>query len=1592
MNIRLDISETNWADPLPLLSLGALMFSYSDKYKVVIDLGDMSRDDHLIFLKFLATQGFIDTYSQFALFRWNRQELNQNNSKALSAELAKIQIPIHFRNADCIYAKLINVGELQFDQEHTSLFQIVEDMIGEAIDRLIDIAYGRDSLIRDRLLQKMRKIIFEVLCNAIEHAYPSDSHQPAVKHYAGIYARMRAGMPNTQEEVRAWRDLQKNERRTDCCPTIKSFEPNPLLPWLEIFICDAGIGLLSDITNWSVPSYLPNVKRTLRQLQNDIAKGKNRDKLRALEHILFTQPFSRFEDRSGYRTSVTGLLYLGLMLQQDNDFTRIYTGGEWVGNRHPWNIGLPTEGYLNVIKNANVTVNKCAPGTWYSFAIQPDQAGLDYPVDSWLLPTQTERDQLIDTLAEPPLLSIPDYIRFEDRKDDPHCSLPSGWIEFEKLRTIKDVEDVLILRPPRSFQKKQFGTWLERLAILSESNGVSHGVKCFILVDLSPFQAIAYSELLLHSRLSPRSEIDIILVTENWAVSCVRKTPTDVYRASVIDMERTRQFISEGISFGNNYSISVVDILRYLRLIDSKIFWKHNETTNHLPSDMFVSNKVIWPSSREIMFPSNHKEQYFINGYLDLPRALIDIERYQACLRALRRCMNLFPGLDIVPSDDLVRSIVLDADKKRYRLSSGISDAATEGKLIVGSIRVTSSTVNRILKRADIPESSRVLYIFNHPDSLLSKNERYLCILDWIPPVTTERHSDEIVYERIPETPYIGIGGEQAIILPRFKWPQAGADSLSDSLYVRNPEQTYDDFHKLGILKMGHWVYGSSHDLLTVNIGRALELADLEKGHLYKWMEITIEELCYKRGEDGEQLLPNAILVYPSHAVTDQIIAILENSKRRIEQRHSSQIRDDIQFPEGNVIPLKFLSSKTISPLQISPLSHDRLEKAINSLNEHRLTSRVVILDDGTLSGKVMGELKQLALCLNASDVVTVAIIDRSGLPIYVDYVERYLDKNRRYWRWDVPPLGHKRGCPLCAALNQISALRKQLHSCAISRRIEDWLRIWKPVEVVDHWENHGLKLTPLGRNADCDKQRFGIYPNTPNPSTHVVHHKTSTGMVSGIMEITRATTRQFYAIDKAIVMSSVYGPGIALEILSAEILLFIDELSYWDKVDIFASLLTYLWQNTEDEDVTALAGLCITLIDDDILLELWPKYKHECIQVSQVQTVDAWIVTDYLRKRYNGLPIGAQDECSDQPTSEERYNYSLMFSDGTFRYNISRIFDIIGVSHRAIHNMGLSACLGEIATASTANDLQLVVRRFKEAKRIIYSLIEALQAIDYQFTDQYGDYLPYPVRDIKIIEMLLNEEPYLSPNNSDETIKAIAGWANKVRVRIIDENSQESFANRYRNYFVYIPSSNLAVNAFLNSITTKLTSNEWKKIVSNRRETRKTFDERWISDEALPIIEGANTSKWPEAEIQIYFDRYVKHCIYEVLLNCLHVNEDVQNPWLPPITNSTGTAIKATMWWRLNIVNSYIEIEFVNSCFKDHIVLNPTEALSGLERVGGEVRCYVVEKMMNTVIPSNNEDSPSDEYLREYIGLQNGERVAITIVRVPLMKAISGR
>lgn len=1483
---NIDFRHVEWADPQPLLCLGLVLAeSRLTRDDIILNLGSTQESDstseHRIFLKFFSEQGFLAAFNDHVKFRCEGKI--QENFQTLFLHLTAVPQPTHFLHADCIRARIIRAEH--FWNDRSALQVEVEKLLKGSKELSSKTAFGSDPVARDILFQKLRKILYELVLNVAEH-----SHAIGERSYAGIYARIRGAKPPVERDASAWSELFK---KTTSTFGQRDFSPNPYAEWLELFICDIGRGLTFHIQDWKITRDHPDYGK-LKKAQN----AKN--PFLSLVYRFFRTGFSRYPRHDAERTAVTGLQHLGHLLAVGGDYCRIYTQkGSWAGGHHPW-----SENYIpspRDISDTNQPINEKykglnpVSGTAYAFYIQPDHSNLLERQAAWAIPDQAGRQKILEALRTQTLL-MPTVATDYDMCDE-HSCLPPDELPSSSPK-------VVVLRPPRLVNKQDLGKWLELIAGDSLSPP-KMPVTIFVLADLSPFQTLTFHELLLNLHVRKETQLDVYLVAENWTVSCVTTEP-DV-QGFVSAKENAKNFLNPT----RNLPFSAANLAVLLRQMDSKIFWKLG--TDGVPSPFF-NKPVDWYASR------NKEQMIRLQRYIDFPLALIEPKRYHACLRALSRCLALFPEYNAIGADDLVASLVRDAKLNSYTWSN-------EGKIhdiIIGSIAVTAGTVNRLKKEG----SDESIQIMIHDDAKEGLETKSLCALLWIsqlpeeipqePPKAKDREIRP--WMRIPNTPHIAPLGEQSISILRYNRKPDGMLDFDKPLYYgRTPEEMYNDFQRLGILKTGHWMYASRHDLLTVNMRLAFRYSFLELGPLYSWLN---EQFKYFFAKEDKRQPRAQLLVYPSHPVTDTML---------------DRIRQDPAFsdilPEGGMIPVKFLGQRTVSPLLASHLVAHRIENLVK--NHGWQTWAAVVFDDGTITGKHLRELTQFLQGLGAG-YYTIALLDRSGLPVQEKVFGKFDRRHKRFWRWDVPGLGNKRNCPLCQALAIIQTHAHKLSSERQKKRLKEWMEIWRVRDVDLEWHKGCLPQILLTPPL---KITFGVYENDDGDRQEKrIVLGSSTAAASLLMELTRLTTRADVTMKKAEKVVSDH-PDAAIEMVASQLLLFLDELSSQEKLERFKKLLAYIWSRSDETEATSLAGLCFTLVDIDILEELWKICTNDLLPKQRLGNLDATLASNFVRSKYE-FETGVPYKLSENASDEEKQNFIMLGVGRGLKHAICSF--LINLYRHPSNENQLSAHSTEIKkrlsglAGKTLDDITIkdIVKEIIQDMELVEQILRDLQSnLILQRQNEKLDVLSKATSQLKGLHLTCgSNEPIEKANLLEELLY---GNQTQEQEGLVTEVGKKIFRQFQR--------SDEFDNKFIAEMVRAIRQ-RWPDIVDSKEADEKNTiaAKRWRKSNGeiiKPIIYcSANDSL---QGIWLYCDSFVREVLEDTLCNVFHASELIQDPFNDTIG---ANELKAHLWWRIEKNGNYAVLTSANATANQRIDLRQNANIAGLERAGGRIKVDLKE------------------------------------------------
>ncbi len=1476
----IDLTNVVWADPQPLLSLGLILAeSGLQRECIKIELGAAEGDPgHATFLKFFAEQGFLSAFSNYAIF------LIQGNQQKDSAELTRLLASqsqnTHLKDAKCIFARIERIDN--FHKEPDKLQKLVEKLIKEAQDQVIESAFGKHPLRRDMLFQKLRKLLFELLLNISEH-----SHAENTPVYAGIYARVRAAKPLDEEAAKSWLDTFDKHLSYGQ----SQFMPNHYSEWLELFICDTGKGLLSDIQQWKEP----NDKEVAKALKK-AKQAKN--PLESIAVHLFRHALSRHDRNTEERTAVTGLQHLGHLLAIGNDYCSIYTQeGSWVGGHFPWNLAAYSRKNIQDDKNA-YTGYKPVSGTAYSFSIQPNHYNLAPYINLWAEPNEEAR-QVIRSALEKQTACILSHVVFYERRSENHCTPPT-YPEIAKNAPI-----VVVVRPPRLMSKQDFDRWLTLIAGNPKDANV-WPLKAFILADLTPFQLLTFRELLLGiKKVFKEAALIVYLVSEHWAVSAFTVSE---YGQFLEAKDKAQSFLN---SNDPELPFSAAQLAVLLRQKDSELFWQ-NDTDDKQHFLSFFNQPVIWHDSLE----KNNRIK--LTRYLDFPHALADPSRYRACRRALRRCLALFPNHPVIGADKLISGLVNDAKSGAYIERDEIA-CKSNPKVIVGSVAVTAKTVIQ-QKNND----SFSIHMMVHSDAPLKQDDTSLIALLWktelenmqLSLASPERRDAIKPWQRIPNTPFIAEYGERSISLLRYQRDADNRLKFDNPYYPRTPEQTYHDFQRLNILKTGHWRYGRRHDLITINSKQAFYASFLEQGPLYIWMKQQFEHLFVKENtvEARAQLL-----IYPSHAFTDIML---------------DRIRQDDGFkwklPEYGMIPVKLLGTRTVSPILVSPLVAHQIKTRTNEK-----PWAAVIFDDGAVSGKHLRELKTFLQGLGAKAVYTLVFIDRTGQPAEEAVLIKFFDKNKRFWRWDVPALGNQRDCLLCQGLAIAETYRNKFNSPRQTDRLAEWIDIWKVRDVETEWGDIKMLQSPIPEGLEIT---FGV--NESSQDEKHLKPCDSTAATAILMELTRLTTRADVTMKKAKQLEDI-NPDAAIEMIASQLLLYLDELTPQEQKERFIKLLDLIWQRTNVTEATSLAGLCFTFADREIIKEVWGYCHSILLPQKELGNLDAILATNILCSRNKfatKLDYKLPENCSENAL----HNFIKLGRGNSPQ--VIREFLVTLCRNPLSHN--------DISIHSTEIKRRLERLSQTDAEKITTNEIENvrqdMQNVEQILTEINEQHIA-KVPDLTIFQAHINN----LKNTEDTDIKASA-----IRIyEFLYGNGNASGLIKVTAEMFLLHAEKIEnLDDQLIGVCRRNVLSEWGKIVIDKNKTRKI--KRWVKPDGIGIIEPIIIqSENPTIEHRwVFCNSFVKELLFDLFSNVFHTQlekidknslgeyvppKEIIDPLLPADDLSKTTA---HLWWRIGIEGDYVIFETANASDKKEATLQQTINIAGFEGAGGKVEFTVNE------------------------------------------------
>ncbi len=976
--IVIDFSDTIWSDPQPLLMLSSALPELSQLTEIQINLGTIGDEDHDIFLKFLATEGFLEAYAQcvnrICIIHDQNPLVSNNYSeiKKIISQIAHIQHSYGNHSMVCIKTKIIN---LEGCHSQDNIVDEVERLTDEVRGNIRDCQAIKSINARDKIFQKIRKIIYETMLNTYKHAYNS-TRRPY-----SIYARIRYPRGVSTPQPNSVILYQENE--WERIPTLNESFRSDSLNWFELYISDAGCGLIGNTDGVANKSNAKNDDLKLfvqRMLGNDVECLKvdgNKKRVTSL---------------------ATGLQQINLMLAFDADYTRIFTNNEWIGGVNTYNqetcqTNIETKKVFPFKFRRNNAVQNLVPGTSYCFRLNIRTEDINFDKEVWVTPDSSFKKYILDMINCQSICEFHLNWDVVDALFDKSCGCPS--IKEKEFSLSASQDGVLLVRPPRNFNKQHLEYWTTRFAgdVVEKS---SLPFEKLIFCDLSPFLAIITYSLLQLQTFNKTNKKDIYLISRSWQVSVLTKGDGES-------------------SFSNNYILAKSFYHAIISSLGTCYFYKIRD----LDSEIISKNLNKFQSiSGAIAWNADSMDKKIITQYISIEDILGDVCKRYICYRSLQRMLYFVGDVNLLCCDDLIDSLYRELKSRRFSGRHGSNNVA------ISSVILSSETLKNFAAENDLKRLIS-LSIFIHKEYSITKTCQdidFSCLhvisaLNW---PLKEECTSRTEFRRICNTPCIvRVDQEKSI--------------LFEDDDIRNKSDMYHSFEQLDCLRIGHFVNHTRHEILALNTVSAYLRSAATYTELIKWLYLQIKTLLF--------LAPNTLLIFPLHYATERIYRTLQEDQ---------QFKDLIKSLA--LIHVSFQKESRSTVLKLTPSSQAKIFDAVNSIKNINSKFNAIVFDDDIVEGKYISEISFFLKSLGANNIYSICLLDRTGFPIYEHERKIYTSTHKRYWNFDIPTIGSKNHCILCEALNNVLQFSRMGYSSCFFERIQQWHFIWQAYDIFSCW------------------------------------------------------------------------------------------------------------------------------------------------------------------------------------------------------------------------------------------------------------------------------------------------------------------------------------------------------------------------------------------------------------------------------------------------------------------------------------------------------------------------------------------------------------
>lgn len=1049
----LDLERCQWADPTPLLALALELELWRRRgHIVVLQLADPLVDTDgtslgADFIHFLLQEGFLRTLvgSQGRASGANpigntRIRLGSEEvltldhvAERLAAHPAMFSIPV----ISALPARLIDLREVQ------EVPSIVEKLVSEArrqglkkhIDQELYSDAGRqaaalspEELSSSEFTEELRQILIELVENVRLHAY-EELEIPGQANLVAVYARFRNGM-NDARALHLRQALVRQKKDEDqYCPTLKNATEVVQLGFVEIFVCDVGIGLARHLED----SLTGDNKTASRG-------GARKHPLRIFfNRLASAQPFSRSgtqaERLSRQLPGMPGLKHLTRLLSRGHGFLRVLDRVEWAGASCPLIAsGMASSGEKRETQ-FSFTTQSAVPvrGTfWLVRASTGEPMHLSEP---WEVAVLRDKEPAVSrsTLAawsdDTAELNAWRRVVFHVQDEDGPALTPRRLCYDLSVGGSGEPIRCVLWRPAREMRRNKIATLVEEIA-------ASFSGAPILIVDQYVQAALTAEWTLREVRLRCPALPGVSLLSNHLAAVDLQPWQEDSDPEETI---RLRPGHSRLLRADPRENLSLPHVLSALRQIDGDVFWEavlRNDERQHL----LLGGQIRWRTGAAT------PEDVMLKVYLDFPQAV----RIRECRWASRRALGRFlafcsPQDDPVPSDHLIEPLLSGLLYRNNAGRPGTIETARRNDLQLGSVVVSGGSLKRMRSQGvgrGRGATTIIAHFLRHPAlaPTTEDGERILSLLPWSQDAKeAPGGAGEERLERVTDTAIVGPGGTRY-----WKAYRMDGDLSLYGIAPGHPQgesvaQAYAFWQRQGLLRLGHWHHGSHHDFVGVDLRSAWSLDLLgQHGSLGTFLDAHLRRLSDDFEEkDG---FPRCHL----------LVCVASEITMRIADRATQEhpwLEDRIVF-----LPLVQRQRRAMR-LRASPIPAERIRRRLQFLRQRYPLVRVLLLDTHLGSARTLLELKSLLEELGADEVHTLALLDRSRWPAEAyPFTKNWHRQHARMWRLDIDHLGPSQGpqasagCLLCEATANVQSLLDDLPESmrTTRRRLRQWLDLGK--------------------------------------------------------------------------------------------------------------------------------------------------------------------------------------------------------------------------------------------------------------------------------------------------------------------------------------------------------------------------------------------------------------------------------------------------------------------------------------------------------------------------------------------------------------------